>query len=85
MKKILSVILMFIMLMSLMIPAFADSGTKEVVVAVNASKAEVNAGEIVELSAVVPKHGSAFIDGWTVVDKSGITSALEKRTFLVLF
>lgn len=44
MKKILSVMLMFVLLMSLTIPAFAGSKVKEVEVAIKALPTKVNAG-----------------------------------------
>jgi len=71
MKKILSVMLMFIMLMSLMIPAYADSEVKETEVVVSASDVTVNVNESVALSAVVPKHGSSFTDSWSAAEKDG--------------
>ncbi len=82
MKKILSVMLMFILLMSLMIPAYADSEAKEVEAAVSASATKVNIGESVELSAVVPKHGSTFTDSWSLAEKVGTILDEDSESYI---
>ncbi|NJD02489.1 MAG: hypothetical protein FIA99_07820 [Ruminiclostridium sp.] len=73
MKKILSVMLIYILLMSLMIPVYADSWAKEVEVDVSASATMVDVGESVELRAIIPVHGSSFEDGWLGAEESGTT------------
>lgn len=72
MKKIFSIVLVLVFVLTMSIGAFAAPAPKTAPVSLTASALTVKVGETVSLEAVTLKQGSDFTDSWTGATK-GIT------------
>lgn len=69
MKKVISIILVFVFLLAMQTMAIAAPAPKTADVSLDASSTTIKVGQEVTLTATTVKQGSAYTDSWDEAEK----------------
>ncbi|WP_312832617.1 hypothetical protein [Sedimentibacter saalensis] len=82
MKKVISIILVFVFLLAMQTIAIAAPAPKTVDVLLDASSTTIKVGQVVTLTATTDKQGSSYIDSWDEAEKIDTIHDTETETYV---
>ncbi|TWH83636.1 hypothetical protein [Sedimentibacter saalensis] len=82
MKKVISIILVFVFLLAMQTIAIAAPAPKTVDVLLDASSTTIKVGQVVTLTAITDKQGSGYIDSWDEAEKIDTIHDTEAETYV---